>query len=225
MKLVEHKNKKLLYAKYLYKVNFNFNISYIFRSYFQKNDLDYALKKINQFEKMLQDSKKSQIHIGNYQKISINENHIKDARNLRNCLNSLSSYIIRNGNANQLCIFFNEPNLLFPVLKNLATVSELKIWNPDPSIEKNAEPDILVSKHASQYSHKVTIKMGRARRKNSPMIGWIENNRDKIKISSHSLKNATTFVSMYVRDEKVLMLLKMTDNDVIDKTERLVLPS
>lgn len=226
MKLIERKNKKLLYSKFLYKISFDFNLAFIFRNYYQKKKLDYALKKIECFEKEIKQYSDNVISypMGIYRQIYITENHIEDAKNLREALNNLSGYMSRHESSHQMCIFFNELDKLLPTLSNFKTMSSMKIWRPDSNILKNCEPDILISDLAVSHSHKVTVDMFRARKNKSPLLSWIRKNRNKIKISDYGIDHGFTKISMYVRDEKVLTMLKMIDLSVIVKTERLVLP-
>ena len=225
MKLTTLKNKKLFYKKYLYKIEFNFTLSSIFRSYFQKNNLDYALEKIEEYEQELANSKKKSVQIGYYRKINITKDELKDARELRDCINSLSEYSVRQEYTDKLFVYLNDFEPLLTTLQTFKTISYIKLWKPDPAILKDADPNLLVSTFANKYNFKVTINFGRLRSRNISTLKWIENNRDKIKISDYSLEYADSSVGIYVRDDKVLMLLQMTGGDFISRIERLVLPS
>lgn len=225
MIITKHKSKKLFYKKYLYKVEFSFDLASIFRSYFQKGNLDYALTKIEEWEQELATSKKKAVDIGYYRKTEITRESLRDSRTLRDGLNGLAEYKIRQEYNDKLFIYTNELEPLLTVLKTLNTVYRIKTWRPDPVILKNPDPDLLVSTFADKYAFKATMNFSKLRRKNPSTLKWIENNRDKIKISDYSLENADSSVGVYVRDDKVLMLLQMTGNSFISKIERLVLPS
>ena len=225
MKLTEHKSKKLFYKKYLYKVEFNFDLASIFRSYFQKDNLDYALRKIEEWEQEIANNKKKTVEIGYYRKTEIDKNNLNDSRVLRDCLNSLSEYKIRQEYNDKLFVYLNDVETLLAVLKKLKTVNRIKTWRPDPVILKNPDPDLLVSTFAEDYAYKATMNFFKLRHKNPATLSWIKNNRDKIKVSDYSLEWADSSVGVYVRDDKVLMLLQMTGNSFISKIERLVLPS
>jgi hypothetical protein len=224
MKPAELKSKKLFYKTYLYKIEFEFNLASIFRSYFQKNNLDYALKNIEELEDKLTNSKKISIHIGYCNKIDISNNTPKDARILRDYLNNLSEFKIRQEFYNKLSIYVNDAESLLAVFKELKTVSRIKIWRPDPVILKNPDPNLLVSTFADKYKYKATINFSGLREKNPSTLTWMKNNRDKVKITDYSLRCANSSVGVYVRDDKVLMLLQMTGNNFISKIERLILP-
>jgi hypothetical protein len=225
MRLTEHKNKKLFYKKYLYKVEFDFLLASIFRSYFQKDNLDYALSKIEDWEQELISNKKKSLEIGTYRKTEITKNTLEDAKSLRTCLNSLSDYRVRQEWHDKLFLYINDVDQLLNVIKSLKTVTRVKVWRPDPIILKNPDPDLLVSTFADNYAYKVTMNFWKVRNKNTSTLNWIKNNRDKIKITDYSLEWADSSVGVYVRDDKVLMLLQMTGNSFISKIERLVLPS
>lgn len=224
MKLTEHKSKKLFYKKYLYKVEFNFDLASIFRSYFQKSNLDYALAKIEELEQAIAKSKKKIIDIGFYQKTEITKYDLEDARALRDCLNRISDYRVRQELKNKLFVYVNDVETLLDSLKTLNTVHRTRVWRPDPVILKNPDPDLLVSTFAEDYAYKVTINFSHLRRKSPTTLNWIKNNRDKIKITDYSIEWADSSVGVYVRDDKVLMLLQMTGDLSISKVERLVLP-
>ena len=225
MKLTEHKSKKLFYKKYLYKVEFNFDLASIFRSYFQKDNLDYALDKIEEWEQAIANSKKKTVQIGYYRKTEITKYDLNDARALRDCLNSLSDYRVRQEWNDKLFVYVNDVETLLDSLKTMNTVHRIRVWRPDPIILKNPDPDLLVSTFAEDYAYKATINFSQLRRKNPTTLNWIKNNRDKIKVTDYSIEWADSSVGVYVRDDKVLMLLQMTGNSFISKIERLVLPS
>jgi hypothetical protein len=225
MKLTEHKSKKLFYKTYLYKVEFDFDVASIFRSYWQKSNLDYALTKIEEWEQELATRKKKTVEVGYYQKTEINKTILEDSRTLRDCLNNLPEYKIRQEWHNKMFIYVNDVGPLLKVLKTLSTIHRIRVWRPDPIILKNPDPDLLVSTFADKYAYKATMNFSKLRHKNPATLNWIKNNRDKIKVSDYSLENADSIVGVYVRDEKVLMLLQMTGNSFISKIERLVLPS
>lgn len=227
MNLVYCKSKKLFYKKYLYKISINFLLGNIFRKYYQKGktDLPFANNKIIEYRSKLKSSEKKYLELGHYRKIRIGNEHIRDAALIRRCLNNIEDYMIRQENLCNLQIYFNDIDTVLPMFKKLKTTEFLQIWQPDPAILNNTAPDILVSKLANEFSYKVTINFGALKRKNSSTIKWIENNRDKIRITDYSIQHAYSFVGVYVRDDKVLMLLQMTDNNFISRIERLILPS
>jgi hypothetical protein len=227
MKPAIRKSNKLFYKKYLYKIAVNLSLSGIFRKYYQKtNQLDYAAYKITEYENELNfKPKKKHIEIGHYRKVRIEKQDIDDARTLRNTLNSIDGYLLRQEYNDQLFVYLNDIDALLPVLENLKTVGMIRVWKPDPTILKNPEADVLVSKLAEDYAFKLSINMWAIRNKELSVLKWIENNRDKIKITDYSLEYGVSNAAVYVRDEKILMLLQMTGTDFIGRIERLVLPS
>ena len=122
-------------------------------------------------------------------------------------------------------IYVNNIDDLLPVLKTLKNVEKITVWKPDPAILKNTDPDVFVTKLAENYDFKVTLNMWKLREKNNGTLQWIKNNRDKVKITDYSIQLGQSFSTLYVRDEKVLMILQMSGYNFISRIERLVLPS
>jgi hypothetical protein len=201
-------------------------MSNTFRSHNQRTDnLDYTLSKIDEFRSQLVDNpKKKYVEVGVFSKIRYTEDDIDDAEVVRNTLNSIKNYRLRQEYHTQLFVYLDEPELLLPVLKNLKTVDAATIWKPDPAILNNTSPDVLVSTKAKDYAFKVTANMFNLRVRNPIAENWIKNNRDKLEISDYSLEYGDNNAALYVRDEKILMLLQMTGTSFIKRIERLVLP-
>jgi hypothetical protein len=232
MKLTTYKSKKLFYKKYLYKISFQITLGSIFRTYEQTSDqLEFALAKINEYKdeleiksKRYKDKSKVSIDIGFYTKHQVRFEDIEAATILRNSLLELN-YMLRHDYSNVLSIYTNEYQPLLESIKKIKNLDFIDFYEPDPAILNNNSADVLVSAHAKDFSYKVTLNIGSARAKHSSVINWITANRDKIKITNYSLDTAYSNIGVYVRDDKVLMLLQMTGGDYVKKIERLISPS
>jgi hypothetical protein len=226
MKPTTRKSNKLFYKTYLYKVSFKLLMSNSFRSHYQRTDsLDYTLSMINNLRSQLIDNpKKKYVEVGHYKKTQYTKDDIDDAEAVRDTLNSINDYRLRQEYQSQLFVYLNEPDILLSVLTKLKTVDAATIWKPDPAILNNTAPDVLVSTKAKDYAYKVTVNMYDLRKRNPSAENWIKNNRDKLEISDYSLEHGDSNSALYVRDEKILMLLQMTGSNFIKRTERLVLP-
>lgn len=225
MKLTKHKSKKLFYKKYLYKIEFELELASIFRAYYQKERLNNVVEKVDEYRSHLASSKKKSIQTGFYRKSVVDHNTLDDCLDLRSALLDLKEYNVRQEGYNKLFVYLNDLDNLLSVVKNLKTVERIKLWEPDAALLKNPDTDVLVSKYANEFTHKVTINLWSVRKKNSSTLDWIKNNRDKIKITDYGLEYASSQTGIYVRDEKVLMLLQMTGDGFITRVERLVLPT
>lgn len=232
MKLITHKSKKLFYKKYLYKISLQIPLGSVFRTCNQRTDqLDHVLAKIEEYTeeldtkaKRFKDKSKVFIELGYYTKQYIGFNDIETIKILRDSLLK-ADYMLRHDYSNILSIYTNDYQPLLESIKKIKKLDSVSIYKPDPAILNNIAPDVLVSSHANEFGYKVTLNIGKARAKSSSVINWITANRDKIKITDYSLETAYSNVGVYVRDEKVLMLLQMTGSDYIKKVERLISPS
>lgn len=224
MRLIQRKGKKLFYKKYLYKIVFDFAIGHIFRAYHQKTDqLDYVTLKLAEYRKMLKGKK--YLEHGYYRKVRFGIKEVKEAELLRAALLSTKDFMVRQDYNDRMTVYINDRSTLMTVLNKLETVDWVEIWEPDSTSINCTDTDILVSGYADKYAFKVKLDVGKIRRENAGILNWIKANRDKIKITDYALHSAYSFIGVYVRDEKVLMLLQMSDRNYIKQIERLVLPS
>lgn len=225
MRLITHKSKKIFYKKYLYKISFSLVVGDIFRSYYQKKNFDYTENRIREYEKEL--TTKSFIEKGVYRKYKFGIEEVNDAKILKTTLMTADDYMIRSEDNHTIVIYTNDKDVFLNCIKNMTTIHIVEIYAPDDSVKNSllSDPTTLVSKFAKDYEYKVTINIGALRRSNSSLLTWIAANRNKIKISDYALTRAYSFVGAYVRDQKVLLLLQMSDQNHITKIERLISPS
>lgn len=155
---------------------------------------------------------------------NITSDEKNDATVIKDFLLGQSEFTTRIERSDEIFLYLNNIEDFMKIIDDFRTITDIQIWKPDPAILETQDPSVLVSKLAKDYKFKVTVNIGWIRYQNKSTLKWIENNRDKLKISEYGLNNAYSLVNVYVRDEKVLMLLKMTGDKFITKIENLVLP-
>ena len=225
MKLINRKTKKLFYKKYLYKATFKTHLSILFRQAHQRKNFDSLNARINEYRTKIAQSANKRLVIGYYSNILIKEENIKDAERIRDWIKTLDNYSVRHEMPDNLSVYSNDLKDLQSLIDSFELVERGYLWEPNKSLVQNQEPDILISKKADEFTHKITIDMGALRRESPDTLKWVAANRDKVRISNYSLEKAYSYVGIYVRDEKVLMLFQLAGNTFIKKTERLVSPS
>ena len=216
------KANKLFYKKYKYKIEFGFPIGDIFRTYYQtKGDLSYAKTRIEDYREQLK--KKSAVILGIYNKVKLDVEDVNDAEVFMNALLSLKEYMYRKEFNYNSILYCNDLTIL-DTIKNLKTSRCITLHEVRESVTNLNEREygVLASKKHGEYEFKVTLNMYQVRRKNPATIQWIKANRDKVKISDYSVEHACSNVGIYVRDEKVLLLLRMTGDQWLTNIERLV---
>lgn len=244
MKIKTSKGKKLFYKKYLYKIEFTFVLSKLFRSNYKKNNYATLVRELNQMKNQKSKKEKIKFQVSWFSSVIVNEDTINDGLNLRKLLindvnedtiddglnlrksliNDDNDYKVRVENTT-ISIYTNDPEPVIEFLENSKTISQAMIWEPDKLLITTQDPDILISNFANEYDFKIHINMGRLRQKNPTIIEWIRSNRDKFKITDYSLDHAYSICGVYVRDQKVLTLLQMTDVESLGSISKLVLPS
>lgn len=232
MKIKKHNNKKLFYKKYLYKISIDHVLGDIFRgSTPERKNLRSIDHQINHYKDRLAELAKIKsiknptISVGKYYKIKYGLDHVRDLSIIRSCIDDLDDYRIRCEYKSKLILYLNDKDKILKKLEKLKSVSHIDFWEPDESIINLQSKDLLVSKLADKYQYKISLNIGSLRIRNPNMLKWIKNNRDKIKISDYALENAYSIAGVYVRDDKVLTLMQMINNNNIKNIERLVLPN
>lgn len=226
MRTIKHETKKLFYKKFLYKLSFRFEIGDIFRTWHQRDGrLSYAQEKILDFKNKLKTNKS--IEYKKYRKIQVTQELIKDAQRIRETLLNCSDYQLR-VEAFNLMLYSNSKDDLLKVVKNLETISSFEIWEPDSAVTDLLanEKDVLVVNKPSEFAYKLTLESSPRKKNVDGFKSWAEANRNKIKITDYSLNTLESGYwknfNVYVRDDKVLLLLKMVAPDMIKKVEKIV---
>jgi hypothetical protein len=226
MRTIKHETKKLFYKKFLYKLSFKFEVGDIFRTWHQRDGrLSYAHDKILEFKNKLKNQKSFEYR--KFGKKLVTHEIVKDAQRIRETLLNSSDYQLR-VEAFNLMVYSNSKDELLKIVKNLETVDSIELWEPDSSVTELLanEKDVLVVNKPSDYTHKLTLEASPRKKNVDAFKGWAEANRNKVKITDYSLNTLDSGYwknfNVYVRDEKVLLLLKMVAPDMIRKVEKIV---
>lgn len=226
MHLITHETKKLFYKKYLYKLSFKFEIGDIFRSWHQRDgSLSYAYNKLIEFNDKLYDQKSFEYK--KFRKVVVTKDIVNDGRVIRELLLTNTDYSLRVEMYN-LMIYSNSKDELLNICKNLKTVKSFELWEPDSKVTTilSNEKDIIIVNKPSEYLYKLTLESTPKKKNIDGFKGWVSANRDKVKVTDYSLNTVEdgywkTF-NVYVRDDKVLLLLKMVAPDLIKKVEKII---
>lgn len=221
-----HETKKLFYKKYLYKLSFKFEIGDIFRTWHQRDgSLSYAHDKIIDFENRLYNQKSFEYK--KFRKILVTKSIVDDARKIREKLLTTSDYQLR-VEAYNLMFYSNSKTDLLNICKSLKTITAYELWEPDAKVRAvlSSEKDVIIVNKPSDFAYKLTLESTPKRKNVDSFKGWAAANRNKVKITDYSLNTIEdgywkTF-NVYVRDDKVLLLLKMVAPDMIRKVEKIV---
>jgi hypothetical protein len=223
MQLTKYKSNKLFYKKYTHKVVFYFNLSYIFSSYKRGKDLKNVTIRLQNYLEMLKT--KSVVEEGSYRKIKITPDVVDDAVMLRDALLLIQEYTLVSDYRGNLIVYLNDIDTMTNFLSQSKTIGQVKLYEVNP-ILKNYEVNTLITKLAETYSFKVTLNIGRARYKNPLLTEWLAKNKNKIRVSDYAISTSyANSASVYIQEEKMLMLLQIAGGDCVQRIERLILPN
>lgn len=222
--IIRRETKRLHYQKYLYKVEIYNELSSIFRTELNKGvvKLSHAKKKLDEVNYM--HSKTGTYSLLKYlHKRKIDRIDYIEACNLYNLLLENNDYKIRCENSVFVWIYTNDKNLLESII-NECPKGTREYWTvEDSNIEflQNNINTVIVSTPPTHiykcFLNSKDVSIG---------YGWIEKNRDKIKIGEWSLRNIQEGYAnnnyFYVRDEKTLLLVQMVLGNCIRRIERLI---
>lgn len=215
MKLFE--TNKLHYGKYLYKLCVTTPLAGIFRTELQRSGkLSYAKSKL--------DSLVSNPIISRWKHdIRILPEDLLDASSIYKILKNEKNYLIR-CEYNTLSIFSNDKTVLLKIAKKINSVTEF--WEPKKSMKLllETEQNIIIVKHPPEFLYKVTFNRKIIK---SEVSIWIEKNPDKVRAGSILLYNIENNIStngqyIYVKDEKVMLLLELMLGQAIRRIDKLV---
>ena len=214
---------KLHYGKYLYKIKIINQLGSIFRTEFQRDGkLSYARKHLNEYNSELCQGKV--VKRGRFTDTIISKEELDDAAHIYKVLRYAKNYLVR-CEYDTLIVYSNNLNFINK-LKNGIKSYNCEIWAPlDVNIDYlKQNKNIILVDNPPKLKYKVTF----GRKKSSPALGeWLIANTDKSKAGSVFLRNCQDngWINgqyVYVRDEKVLLLINMLAGDNITKIEELV---
>lgn len=209
---------KLFYDLYLYKLVINNSLSPIFRN---KNlsharqvldpmQRDYEANKALEWKRVL---KSSHVSVESF----------LDAKILLSVFSKADDYRLRI-EYSQMCIYSNDKSWLYSIKNKLNPRNVIEFWEPDTQYldiikEKNT---ILIDRYLP-FEYKITL----GPKGNSQFANWARNNSDKIKagqIFLSEIENDGYVDGMYfyVRDEKVLTLVKLILGYCIKRVDKIV---
>jgi hypothetical protein len=214
---------KLHYGKYLYKIKIINQLGSIFRTEFQRDGkLGYARKFLNEYNSDAWEGRI--IKKGRFFDTVILQEELDDANYIYKVLRYAKNYLVR-CEYNTLIVYSNNLNLINKLDSGIKS-HNCEIWAPlDENIDYlKQNKNIILVDNPPELKYKVTF----GRKKSSPALGeWLIANTDKSKAGSVFLRNCQDngWINgqyVYVRDEKVLLLINMLAGDNITKIEELV---
>lgn len=222
--LKQFQTKKLHYGKYLYKIKIGTPISHIFQKNRQRdNELSFAKSMIDRYRDDCNNTKRK---ISNKKiDFKITKNVVNDAEVVYNNLIDSSDYIVR-CEFMHLMIYTNSESLIDSISSSLST-ERYDIWKPDVNtinLLKNSS-NLIISNKKVDFPYKLTF--GKKRSK-SELGKWITKNKDKVKAGSTILLNLLSdnrYINgqyIYVKDEKVLLLIQMMIGDNISRIDKII---
>jgi len=125
-----------------------------------------------------------------------------------------------------IIIYTNNLTTLTKLSKNIRT-DDIELWEPSKEVVSFlvANANTIIIDKPTDFPYKITFgrKPGKAE-----LADWIDNNSDKVKIGNILLENLrceTRWIQgqyFYVKDEKIIFLLKIMLGDNIGKIDKLV---
>ena len=212
--MLQYETPKLFYDKYPYKLVIRNSLAIIFREKnfnFAKEVLDDLQHQFEKGEPLIRKSV--------YRQFSIDNNEFFECQRLYKEFRSTShSYRIRVENP-KIQIYSDNKNWLIGLAEKCTDPREF--WAP--TVNELIPNTILVDKPVT-HEYKVTLS---DRKVDPGFIIWIEKNPDKIKIGN-TCKNAIqnnmycTNYYFYIRDERVLNLVKLIIGASIRRIDRMI---
>lgn len=226
LRLLQYRyTKKLHYGKYVYKVCIRNGLCTMFRREMQRptetDKFPLVTKTLLQLDEMHKNG--LSLKWGRHYIKSVSATEFTYAKELHTLLNQYDDYKLRIARYD-MWIYSNDKNLMQDIIAiDYDSVEEF--WDVDPEIGEvlKANADISIVDTPSAFDFKVYLKSTGS---TSKAVNWCRSNLDKIKIGDQCLSNMEDGVVegnyFYIRDEKVLMLVRMMIGDSISRVERLV---
>jgi len=215
--LLNFESNKLFYNKYLYKFVFNNSLATIFRD----KNFNYAKEVLDDLHHKAEKGEPL-VRLSGYRHFNITQTEFHECVSLYHELRNTSvDYKLRIENP---CVHLYSNDKAW--ILNLATKTEaaLEFWEPAPDVIKHLQPNVILVKKHTGYDYKVTLGDFKV---DAGFSNWINNNLDKIKIGSIAREhiNNNGYCAnfyFYVRDERVLNLIKLIIAPSIRRIDKLV---
>ena len=221
----KYTTRKLWYNKFMYKINLRNPINKIFSTrYGRYSQLEFAYECLEELDFLYKSNNPLQL---NGYRNRVEEYSTDDyfyAKKLVEKFEELDSYRLRIDyyalsiyleNEEDLDSILNDPSIK-PYVREVHKPREQDISSflDDASVYILNEP--------LPYEYRVHIKSG----KNPELADWLENNKDKSRITEKALENLRNYqwcnCYFYLRDSKLMLLIEMLSKNSIGKVERLV---
>ena len=221
LKLFE--TQKLHYGKYLYKLAIMNPLSHAFRSGFQDNGnlthtkivIDALTLRYRNGEPLTQQTYRSNV--------PISELAYLDAKDVYSILKKHSEYKIR-CEGSSISIYSNDRDLLMKIANKMRT-SLREFWEPKPEaiVLLQRKENIKIVNLPTEFLYQVHL----AFKKIDPSIyNWVTSNPGKVKVGPKTLldfaRGRSNGSYIYVRDQRVLMLVELLIGNAIRKVDKLV---
>ena len=157
--------------------------------------------------------------------VTISFQQLLDADRIYKSLRGATDYLLRCEHQT-IIIYTNNLTTLTKLSKNIRT-DDIELWEPSKEVVSFlvANANTIIIDKPTDFPYKITFgrKPGKAE-----LADWIDNNSDKVKIGNILLENLrceTRWIQgqyFYVKDEKIIFLLKIMLGDNIGKIDKLV---
>lgn len=217
----QYETTKLFYNKYAYKVVIRCDLTGIFASYQGK---DHARKTIEKLEADRVAGK--DLFIQKWRgEHRVTVHTLEQVRAIYNSLQKYTDYRVRAEYSYNLTIYTNTEELV-NLLEKKVKYNVKEIWRPREGMVKFLTSNIetAVIKTAMPYEFRVYFKGGGI---DPSFARWLEKNTDKSRVGSSTLATIARGGWLggnyfYVKNEKVLTMIRMLVGHNIRKVERLV---
>jgi hypothetical protein len=212
---------KLFYGKYAYKIVIRNDLTSIFGSYNRK---DYAK---NTLAKMGEDLARGRdLTIKKWRgevKVSVTE--FERAKKIYTALQAYLDNRVRAESSYSLTIYTNEVKLVDNLVKNIGH-SVREVYRPREGVEEflNTNIETAIIKTEMPYEFRVYFNGNRV---DTSFANWLKANTDKSRVGTITLRNIengfyTGGNYFYIKNEKILTMIRMLVGHNIRKVERLV---
>lgn len=218
-------SKKLHYGTYLYRLALTNPFSPWFRTEFQKDGkLNRIKEKLNEYQLNYDKGETLYRTLYRTEKIISNE-EFYDAKTLyQHLLSASSEYKIRVERWDGLNLYSNDREFLFNLIEDLHSKS-IEFYEPNINVVNTLlnEKNIILVDKKPDLPLKITFNYKKI---NSSLADWLEANTDKSRAGVVTLTNIKSGWAngcyIFLRDERVLMMVQMIAGQNIQRIEKLV---